>query len=161
MAWAKNGTPNTLSSAGDVLTISNLTAQKFNQFLIHPIASTFNLNQNITFNNNTNSVYAKRQSDNGGTDATAVSSANISTDININTPYWQVLYVCSISGEEKLVIGFTCDQRASGATSAPERREYVAKFVPSPDATITRIDVNNSSTGDYGVDSNLSALGTD
>ena len=37
MAWVKNGTPKTLTSDGDTLTISDLTALIFNQFMAHLI----------------------------------------------------------------------------------------------------------------------------
>ena len=33
MAWAKNGTPDTLTGTGSALEITDLTAQTFNQFM--------------------------------------------------------------------------------------------------------------------------------
>ena len=37
----------------------------------------------------------------------------------------------------------------------------MGKFVPSPDANITRIDINNPNGGSFDTNSNLSALGSD
>jgi len=161
MAWAKNGTPNTLTGTADDCDITDLTAYKFNVFLAHVIASgSIRIFENL--NNNTNSVYAYRTSENGGADSTGTSQ----TKSNNNSVAgagddFIVQYLCSITGEEKLSIIYVVDQQASGASTAPSRQETVRKFVPSPDADITRIDLNNNHTGDYAVGTNLSALGTD
>jgi hypothetical protein len=160
MVWAKNGTPVTLGSAGDVMTISDMTANKFNFIMFHKIA-TGDADPDQTFNNNTNSVYAYRQSQDGGTDGTGVSQTNTSPRVTANDDEFFISYLCSISGEEKLQIGFNCSQGAAGASTAARRMEYVTKFVPSPDADITRIDMTNDLTGSYDTSSNLSALGTD
>ena len=160
MAWAKNGTPNTLGSAGDDCDITDLTAYKFNQFLFHKIA-TGDADPDMTFNNNTNTVYAYRQSQDGATDGTGTSQSNVSPRVTADDDEFFVHYVISISGEEKLGIGFNCARNTAGAGTAPRRMEFVYKFVPSPDADITRIDMNNDLTGSYDTGTNLSALGTD
>jgi len=163
MAWGKNGTPETLGSAGDVLQITDLTATKFNTILTHELATGGNIdNIKWTFNNNTNSVYAYRHSKNGVADGTSTSQAGIL--FNLGDGAWDrhyVGYVCSISGEEKLVIGFGVGGNTAGAGNAPDRIEEIGKFVPSPDADITRIDDTNAGTGDFAISSNISALGTD
>ena len=64
MAWAINGTPDTLTVAGDVLTISDLTALKFNQFLFHGLSSGA-IAANVTFDNNSNTDYALRENTDG------------------------------------------------------------------------------------------------
>ena len=165
MAWGKNGTPSTLGSSGDDLDITDLTANKFNLFLSHIIA-TGRVRRVQTFNNNTNPVYAWRESANGVTDGTIDSSSNIDQVSGIGTEdasdSFSVMYVCSISGEEKLAIEFVVWHGGTGAANDPERKEAVNKFVPSPDADITRIDFNNTTGGaDYLTNSNISALGTD
>ena len=160
MVWSKNGTPHTLGSSADELSIADLTARKFNVFLSY-ILGTGAVDIDTNFNNNSNAVYAQRSSSNGGADATAVSGTYIDKSTT-STTVFDVLYGCSISTEEKLCIGFLVNQSTSGAGTAPSRIEYVAKFVPSPDATITRIDDDNTAgTNAYDTDSNLSAFGTD
>ena len=158
MAWARNGTPTTLDSTGDDLDISDLTAKKFNVFLEHEIVSGA-VSSDVTFNNNGNSVYASRTNNDGGSDATSVSQTNYSFGI-ANNDIFALMYFCSISDEEKLGITFMISA-ATGAGTAPQRREEVQKFVPSPDADIVRIDFTNISGGSYDTDTNLSALGTD
>lgn len=160
MAWAKNGTPSTLSGAADVITISDLTAKKFNVFLNHVIgSSTVDIDQG--FNNNVNGVYAITKSADGGADATAVSDTKIDKGTTATTIF-DINYTCSILGEEKLTIGFLVNQLTAGAGTEPSRLEYVAKFVPSPDVNITRVDIiNTGTTNEYSIGSNLSALGSD
>jgi hypothetical protein len=160
MAWSKNGTPDTLGSSGDVMTISDMVAQKFNVFMRHIINSGA-IDSKWEFNANTNSVYAQRTSVNGGADGTDVSQAFLDFQQNGSQDIFDVSYVCSIAGEEKLLIGNAIGYGASGAGTAPNRYELVGKFVPSPDADITRIDSANDSAGSYDTLSNISALGTD
>lgn len=160
MAWAINGTPSTLGSAVDVITISDLVAKKFNQFLFHDVTSG-DTDILLTFNNNSNTVYARRSSLNGNADVTAVSQTSINHALNFADDKFKIDFVCSISGEEKLGISHKVTRSAAGAGTAPSRGEVFYKFVPSPDADITRIDYDNAQTGSYGTDSNLSALGTD
>ena len=161
MAWAKNGTPNTLGSAGDDMDITDLTAYKFNQFMIHGLINGASIDFDITLNDNSNSVYAVRRSENGGSDDTFTSEALFGRHGSYAYDMWEMMYCCSISGEEKLFISFFMGQGTAGSANAPVRAEFAYKFVPSPDADITRIDVHNSQAGSYDTGSNVSALGTD
>lgn len=164
MPWEKNGTPNTLAIAGDTLEITDLTATKTNQFISNIIVDSGLVSCAFTFNNNTNSVYTSRNSTNGGTDATAVNqTSSIATSATLDTAGEQgfnILYTVSVSGEEKLSMFLNLDtDSGTGAGFAPNRREAVFKFVPSPDADIISIECDNSQTGDMAINTNLSALG--
>ena len=162
MAWGKNGTPETLGSAGDVVQITDLVAKQFNVFLEHEIATGNIDNPKWTFNNNTNSVYTDRINQNGGSDGTTTSNSGVVANLgNAEWDRFTVLYVCSISGEEKLLLLHTVASNTAGAGTYTARSEQVAKFVPSPDADITRVDVTNGGAGDFDTSSNISALGTD
>lgn len=161
MVWGKNAT-NTLGSSGDALDLTLITAQKFNQILIHEVATGGDIGTQITLNNNGNSVYARRQSGDGGSDYTATSEALWTiSGTGVGNVEFHVMYLVSISGEEKLIISFLVDANTAGAGNAPGRKEFIGKFVPSPDADITRIDDNNPAAGSFDTDSNISALGTD
>lgn len=163
LAWSKNGTPDTLGSSGDVLTISDLTASKFNVFLAH-IPASGNMAPDLTYNNNSNTVYASRKSTNGLVESTQTSKAfhEFNTSLGLwSSSEFYMNYTCSISAEEKLSIISLVTGGTAGAANAPERVEFVGKFVPSPDADITRIDNNNVESGSFATSSNLSALGTD
>ena len=161
MVWAKAGST-TLSSSGDTLTVSGMTASKSNMFLEHEIATGNIDNPTWKFNNNANSVYSSREETNGGTDATTTSYGGII--VNLGNAEWDrytVMYAFSVSSEEKLMIIQTIASNTAGAGNAPARNQQVAKFVPSPDASITRVDVTNGGSGDFDTSSSLSALGSD
>lgn len=167
MAWNVNGKPDTLSGAGDDLDVSDMIAVKFNQFMTNVLYDSSSIvYSRFTFNDNGNSVYASRYSYNGGTDTVANTQPNSSTIYQTldtaGEEAFVIMNTCSISGEEKLSIYFNIDNDAGvGAGFAPNRREGVFKFVPSPDAGITSIEFDNLGGGNYATSTNLSALGTD
>lgn len=160
MAWQKLKS-HTLTSAGDELTISFSTKQ-FIHLLNHNITDGVGLlGENISFNNDGTGVYAERGSNNGGADSTATSATHISQEVATdNSDRFAFDYICDVASEEKLVIGFEMMVGTAGAGTAPQRREHVAKYVPSPTANITRIDIDNTQAGNYNTGSNLSALGS-
>jgi len=160
MAWAKLGAE-TLTSTADSLTTGTFTTNKFIHSLFHRITSgnTWGMTR---FNSNSNNVYALRENSNGGADGTNVSDSVIwSNGAAADPETFVVQFILNISGKEKLVIQHTIDNQATGATNAPDRREVVAKFVPSPDADITEQNLVNTTTGDFATGTNLSALGSD
>ena len=159
MAWQKLDT-DTLTGVAASITLSGFIAKIFNQYLCHSFdGGTAGTLFKLTFNANSNTVYAHRFSDNGGAESTAVSQVLIPLGLNTFRDHFQMLYAISVSGEEKLVIGFVISAGVAGASTAPDRREIVAKFVPSPDADITQVKMLGDD--DAGIGSNLSALGTD
>ena len=70
MAWAKNGTPHTLGSGADILTITDLDGLDFNVFLIHTTGSSA-FDYDTTFNSDSGTSYNRRGSNNGATDFTS------------------------------------------------------------------------------------------
>jgi hypothetical protein len=160
MAWGKNGTPDTFASAAAEASITDLTANIFNQFMCHSYSATSaGALWKRQFNSDTASVYANRYSANGASDGTAVSQSNLNMSNNTNYDHFQLIYESAIVGEEKLGIEFLVEAGVAGAGNAPNRREFVSKYVPSPDAPITGIQMGSSGTA--GISSNLSALGSD
>jgi hypothetical protein len=163
MAWNKLGTT-TLGSAGDDLDITSMTANKFNQFMVHtPIDNASNnINHRYTFDDNSATDYAYRESIDGATDGTFTSQSLIGLNTGNHDDLFDILYVLNIDSEEKLLIGFQVSQGSSGAGTAPSRSETVGKYDTTTNTgQFTRIDCNNSSTGNYNTDSNLSAIGSD
>lgn len=163
MAWIKAGST-TLGSAADDMDITDLTAYKFNMFMIHsPIDNTANnINHRYTFDNNGATDYAYRESIDGATDGTFTSQALIGMNTGNHDDLFDILYVVNIDSEEKLLIGFQVSQNAAGSANAPSRSESVGKCDTTTNTgQFTRIDCNNSSTGNYDTDSNISALGSD
>jgi hypothetical protein len=103
-------------------------------------------------------VYSRRGSNNGTAEFTSTNGSNWIVQHDISGDEFLIQYVCSISGKEKLAIMFTVSESTSGSGTAPTRKEQVGKFVPSPDADITRIDMNDTEAGSYDIGTNLSAL---
>ena len=159
MAWAKNGTPDTLTSSGDDMTISDVTDLKFQMYMCYMIASS-TIDPHMRFNSDTGSNYAYRYNDNGGTDGTGTSAAIMLHGTgNSTTPQFAITYCINISSEEKLIINFAIGQNTAGAGTAPNRRESVSKHAQTSNP-ITAVNSHNSGAGSYDTDSNLSALGT-
>ena len=160
MAWGKAGST-TLSTAGDTITVSGMTASKTNQFLLH-IIPTGTVDINLTFDNNSNTDYARRQSYNGGSDSTNTSESFIQYSNNVTVPQFCVLFGVNIDSKDKLFIMFQNRQGTAGAGTAPDRYEMVSKIDTTTNTgQYTRIDNNNPESGSYDTDSNVSVLGSD
>ena len=161
MAWATNGTPKTLTVAGDDMDITNMSSSTFKQFFIHKITSGSSKIA-MTFNNSTGNKYAYRFNYNGTEGSPANTQPSIPLQYNHASDDFVVMYLCDKSGEEKLATEWQVDGSSS---SAPEKQNMIFKYVPA-DLTdrVTRIDLYNDGsggTGDYAVGSNVSALGSD
>ena len=160
MAWAKNGTPDTLTGTNAGVTISDLTSTIFNVNLSHVIKST-STNARIRFGSSsidTGSNYASRESNDGGTDTVRTSQTNIIAQVN-NLDFFHVFYAVNISAEEKLIIIHMAENVVAGAGTAPSRAEVVAKWVNTSNQ-YDNVQVYPTS-GLYAIGSNISALGTD
>ena len=118
------------------------------------------INCNLTFNSDTGSNYAVRESVNGGADSTNVSQAN--TDNLTGTVTGDVFATINIINEvskEKLFISNGLES-ASGASNSPERKEMVGKWA-NTSAQITTIKANNGGTGSFAEGSEVTVYGTD
>ena len=161
LGWAKNGTPNTLTSSSATLAVTDLTATKFNTMLTHTIVTGGNVNTQFTLDGDTSTSYADRRSKDGAAD-------NVQTSVAFwygsytDTPNdeFVVCYLINISGEEKLKIFNLIHRGTAGAGTAPNRVEGVGKFDTTA-GQITRADYDDGSTGTYDIDSNMSFHGTD
>ena len=158
MAWSKAGST-TLTGTADVLTISSMTANKFLCTICETIPSGA-ANPKMTLNNNTGSNYARRRSEEGGSDSTVTSQTEIDFGRDPAELVFSISFMANIATEEKLVIMHNVTNNSNGAGNVPKRAEMVWKWVNTSDS-ITRTDVTNSQTGDFATDSNLSALGSD
>ena len=171
MAWAKAGST-TLTSAGDDLDITGMTASKFNMIMIRTLRTGTGVSHNkrwlTTLDGNTATDYCWRSSVNNGTDSTSsINQTNIdfcdrSED---ESEEFGVIYNCNISGEEKL---FYMPQRTgvfvvgSSTSGVPFTVAVAGKVdVTTNTGQYTRIDVNNDLAGSFDTGSNLSVLGSD
>jgi len=163
MAWIKAGST-TLASAGDTLTVSGMTANKFNTVLAHHLETGTSINSDYRVGNSTvdtGTNYSRRVSTDGGTDSTST-SRDIITSVyaNINDSAFVVGYFVNIATEEKLFIFFGMGNDATGSSTAPERRELVAKWANTSDQ-VDICQTLNDQAGSYDTDSNHSVLGSD
>ena len=164
MAWAKNGTPSTLTGAADVITISDLTAKTFNIVLSNSSGSggAVQWKKRLGYTSiDTGSNYATRYSTNGGADSTETSQASIyqmNSGAGVHGMF-DVGYIINISGQEKLMIIHVMWAGSSGAGNAPERNEIVGKWVNTTNQ-FNHVQTVNVNAGDFDTGSNISALGT-
>ena len=156
--WEVIGTT-TLTGSADVLTISDMTANKFLCIMCETIPSGA-ANPKMTLNNDTGSNYARRRSEEGGADATATNQTEIDFGRDTTELVFSISFMANIATEEKLVIMNNVTNNTNGAGNVPKRSEMVWKWVNTSDS-ITRTDVTNSQTGDFATGSNVSVFGTD
>jgi len=161
MAWTKNGTSDTLGSAGDTLTISDTSGLKFNTILSHTIDSG-DVTSKLRLIGDTGSNYSDRRSYNGGTDLTDTSQSFIYSVGNsgIAEQNFVIIYCVGLATEEKLCILQAITSGTAGEANAPNRREIGGKLADTSNL-ITQIDIFNDASGDFAISSDLSAHGTD
>jgi len=107
------------------------------------------------------SIYAYRKSDNGEIDP-AVSLNQTEITVNASTTATErfvVAYSININLENKPFTIFSVDAGVATSAFAPNRRETNGKLIFS--SQYTSAQMLNTQAGDYDIDSNLSALGTD
>jgi len=112
---------------------------------------------NMTFNNDTASNYARRTSEDGTADSTAVSEAAALIPPNVTGPHFMNIFIINNSANEKLCIFSNVGGSSAGAATAPVRSEGVFKWA-NTSAQITEIDMTSSS-GNYTSNSILKVWG--
>ena len=167
MAWAKNGTPQTLTGTANTITINDQTSTKFNIFLEHKLNSG-SITNDLRLGNgsiDTGANYAARYSQNGAADGTNTSTSYIlgagggGTDAEEG---FLVGYIINISSEEKLTMFWGCFNNAAGSANAVNRGENTGKWSNTSNQ-FDNIQWNDAggAGGNFAVDTNLSAIGTD
>ena len=162
MAWGKAG-PTTLSSTGDDIDITSMTASKFNTALMHIFVHSGTTGHRKRFGSgsiDTGSNYAERASFNGATDVTYINQDRNTGDNEIAGDRFQVEYGINIATQEKLFIYFDVIATTTGAGTAPNREEYTSKWANTSDQYDQRRSYNALS-GSYNTDSNVTAIGSD
>ena len=151
---------NQTAGAEDDLDITSFTANETNQFLGY-IVNSGDANNYTSFNDvSTGGKYSRAKSTNGGAD----SSSGMQNQNTINNTYqttadhFYVIYGMDISGEDKLFYEHMVDQGSSTGAVQPNWIDYVFKMENNGTTRVTRIDFNNTSTGDYVTGSNLTVL---
>ena len=164
MAWGKNGTPNTLTVAGEQLNITDMTENKFIFILQHTLAGAGNTFGK--FNTGSGSIdiganYSTRRKPDGAGEITAINQTNCEFHSNHLGDDFCVGYMANIATEEKLIIGFEVNRGTAGATNLPQKQESVHKWSNTSAYADHLRFTNDGVTNGYLTDSNLSALGSD
>ena len=158
--WGTNPAPAT----ADVITVDSLEAKKHLMVQVKTFTSGGNTKPAMRFNNDSGSNYATRDSQDGGTDATETSVAEIrlSQDGHGGTvgAFALNINVINDASKEKLVTAHTVRSNATGDGTAPARYEIVSKWANTSNA-ITRVDIINEGTGDFAEGSEVTVYGTD
>ena len=160
IAWAKNGTPHTLSGSADIIEITDMSSLEFNVLMVHGLNSG-SIYAHLRLNNDSGTNYSWRSSSGGGPEATGTTKTRVENIFsNASQDNLAIIYIINISSNEKLVISHSCGSGTTGATNAPSRTEIVGKWA-NTSVQFTESEIINSQTGSFITDSNLSALGTD
>ena len=146
------------AATANVITVSDLAAKK--HLMIQAKIKGGNGNT-FTFNNDTGNNYTHRYSNNGGSDGTQTSRANLwSYYDGSDTTKFTTLYVLNEASKEKLVITDNVSAVGTGAGTAPTRTETVGKWVNTSNQ-ITRVDVGTFTTDGIEEGSEVTVYGTD
>jgi hypothetical protein len=151
----------TLGVAGDTISVASISARKYLQIRVHAFATGGNILINVRFNNDSAANYTRRVSINGAAEVADVSQTelNFSTAADAGDNY-VVLDVINVSAREKVVTGHSVNRPTAGAANSVARGELTGKWA-NTSAQITRVDVVNTSTGDFAIGSEVVVLGHD
>ena len=120
----------TLGSAGSNIEVSSLPDKRYYQILMETHGSGGNANWLGRIGNgtvDTGSNYTRRQSQDGGSDATSTSISTFFEHFSASQlPRFGVQYIANLSGKEKLGIGHFVNANTAGAGTAPYQRMKVA-----------------------------------
>lgn len=139
--WEELASVNASGSSTN-LSSGTITAKKYLWIQCY-LKNTTSHTSDMTFNNDT-TTYSYRISDNDGIDLTSINQSDIELFPATTTPIFVNMFIINNSAHEKLVTGYTINQNASGAGTAPNRREFAGKW-DNDSSQITEIDMDSSS----------------
>jgi len=153
----------TLGSAGDVLDCngsgSGFTAKDNLMILIIGHKSGNAQIEDLTFNGDTGSNYARRYSENGSS-STETSQDSIQFGIDSEDDEFAVITVRNTADKEKLLIGHTIARGSTGAGYIGNRLEVAGKWANTSNQ-ITRVTLTNPHDGNLDTGSEMVILGCD
>ena len=150
----------TLGTAGDKLDSGTITAKEHLRVEIHTIPTGGTIKEDVTFNNDSGSNYARRRSNDNAAESTNVSRTELEVYGDNTTDRYLILDIINIANKEKLLIG-EYHVNTVGVGNAPNRSNWVGKWANTSDQ-ITRIEIDNGEgSGDYAVGSQMTIWGAD
>lgn len=155
--WWEEFSRTTLSGTADSISVTPIATRKYLMIL----ATTLNsgsIGQTIQFNGDSAANYAARNSRNGAAESTATSTSTIFLAGNASSNLYSVTYVINVAAQEKQFYTSASEVGTAGAANLPVRQETSGKWANTSNA-ITRVDIINTSTGDYLSGSEVIVLG--
>ena len=150
-----------LSSGADTLDTGSFTSKKYlwiQAFIPEGAAH----HGYIYFNNDTGANYARRGSINAGSDITTAPDNEINWSHATNSAKYLNMFVINKSDKEKLCIAEYMDYGSSGAGTAPNRIEWVYKWVnTSAQISSVKLYNNKASSNDFPIGTTLKVWGSD
>lgn len=150
----------TLGSNGDTITVSSIPARKYIKVVAFFTATGGNVTANLTFNGDTGNTYARRQSVNGGTDATVTSQSSIGLSSAATDPNYYYMDFANLATQEKVVDIERISRGTAGAGNAPDRIKIIGKWANTSNQ-VTSMTLTNAGTGDFASGSEIVVFGTD
>lgn len=147
----------TLGSAADTITVSSLSAKKYLRIMCQLIASGA-IDSALQFNGDTGANYAWRISTNGGADSTGTGSTFVPGQTSATANQFLIFEATNVSAQAKQVWGEVENDGASGAGTAPVRREVWAKW-HNTSSQISSVSCFNSAGGSFDTGSEVIVLG--
>lgn len=155
--WRRLGST-TLGSAGDTITVDGFDAIDRLRIEIHAPASGQLDMCYLRFNNDSGSNYSVTKSNNGaGTDSNNSITGILWQTNSGSYDQYATFTIYNNTSKEKLVI-LQQMETASGASSAPQRKELTGKW-SNTSAQITRVDAVNGGSGDFAAGSKVTVFG--
>jgi hypothetical protein len=112
----------------------------------------------LRFNSDSGNNYARRASNNSGSDGTGTEESFIQIGATESTPQFFNFFIINNSANEKLVICDAVTQMSTGAGNAPEFRQTVGKW-DNTSSQITDIEILPS-TGNLSTSSIMKVWGS-
>ena len=147
-----------LGGASSTLDSGTFTAKKYLWVQAYINATT--VDTGLTFNGDTGTNYARRWSDDGGTDGTATGGNNIQVDRGNSTQFLNI-FILNNSANEKLGMYHTGTQNTAGAANSPQRRELIFKWVNTSSQITSMIFTKKGSGTDLQAGSIIKVWGSD
>jgi hypothetical protein len=151
----------TTGSAGDTLQSGTISAKKYLWIQAsYKNDGAADINALPRFNGDGGANYSKRTSTNGAADNTRTSRTWVDIESGNQRARFANMFIINNASNEKLCIFNQMDYGASGASTAPNRIEGVAKWTNTSDQ-ITSIEWDQRDAGDYAAGAELRVWGSD
>jgi hypothetical protein len=148
----------TLGAPSSTLDSGTFTAKKY--LCIQAYINGVTVDTGLTFNGDISASYARRWSDDGASDGTAVNGNNIQVDRGNSTQFLN-MFIVNNSANEKLGMYDTVTQNTAGAANSPQRRNLVFKWANTSSQITSMIFTKQGSGTDLQSGSMLKVWGHD